>query len=331
MANFTGLAAARHAVLRDAGWDVESKGLFGAPPINVLVGEEAHTTIFVALRMLGLGADRVIKVAVDDQGRMRPDDLKRRLAAVTGPTIVGGQAGNVNSGAFDPLRPIAEAVRETGGWLHVDGAFGLWAAASDRYRSLTAGLELADSWATDAHKTLNVPYDCGIAFTADPDAHRAAMNVTAAYLVRGSDDAYNAYDWVPESSRAARGLGVYTALRVLGRAGVAAQVDRYGALARRMAERLSRADGVEILNDVGFTQVLVRFAAPGEEAAAADRRTQAVAAAVQRDGTCWLGTTTWHGLAAVRVSVSNASTTEQDIDRSADAILRCAQTIEVAV
>ncbi|MET1231570.1 MAG: pyridoxal-dependent decarboxylase, partial [Candidatus Limnocylindrales bacterium] len=193
------------------------------------------------------------------------------------------------------------------------------------------GLELAHSWGTDAHKTLNVPYDCGIVFSADPEAHRSAMNVTAAYLVRGVDDAYRAYDWVPESSRAARGLGVYAALRALGRHGVADQVDRYCALASRMAERLAGVDGVEILNEVGFTQVLVRFAAPGEDATAADRRTRAVAAAVQRDGTCWLGTTTWRDLVAIRVSVSNASTTEGDIDRSADAILRCARTVEVTV
>ncbi len=238
MANFTALAAGRHAVLRDAGWDVESMGLFGAPPINVLVGDEAHSTIFVALRMLGMGADRVIKVAVDAQGRMRPDELRATLAGLGGPTIVCGQAGNVNTGAFDPLRPIGEAVREVGAWLHVDGAFGLWAAASDRYRPLIDGLELAHSWGTDAHKTLNVPYDCGIVVSAEPEAHRAAMNVTAAYLVRGVDDAYSAYDWVPESSRAARGLGVYAALRALGRTGVAEQVDRYCALARRMADRL---------------------------------------------------------------------------------------------
>jgi glutamate/tyrosine decarboxylase-like PLP-dependent enzyme len=331
MANFTGLAAGRHAVLRDVGWDVESMGLFGAPPINVLVGDEAHTTIFVALRMLGLGADRVIRVAVDDQGRMRPDELRQALARAGGPTIVCGQAGNVNTGAFDPLRAIGEAAREAGAWLHVDGAFGLWAAASDRYRPLIDGIELAHSWGTDAHKTLNVPYDCGIAFTADPEAHRSAMNVTAAYLMRGADDAYTAYDWVPESSRAARGLGVYAALRSLGRTGVAEQVDRYCALARRMAERLGRADGVEILNEVGFTQVLARFAAPGEDAPAADRRTQAVAAAIQRDGTCWLGTTTWRDLVAIRISISNASTTEEDIDRSADAILRCARAVEVTV
>jgi glutamate/tyrosine decarboxylase-like PLP-dependent enzyme len=330
MANFVGLAAGRHAVLRDVGWDVESAGLIGAPPVNVVVGKEAHTTIFVSLRMLGLGADRVIWVPVDDQGRMRADELRAILARLTGPTIVCAQAGNVNSGAFDPLRPIAEATRAIGAWLHVDGAFGLWAAASDSLRHFVDGVELGHSWATDAHKTLNVLHDCGVVFCADPDAHRSAMNVAAAYLVRGIDEAYSAYDWVPESSRSARGLHVYAALRTLGRTGVAALVDRYCALARRMADRLAGADGVEILNEVDFTQVLVRFAAPGEDAVSADRRTRAVAAAVQADGTCWLGTTTWRDVVAIRISISNASTTEADIDRSADAILRCAATIDIA-
>jgi glutamate/tyrosine decarboxylase-like PLP-dependent enzyme len=328
MANFTGLAAGRHAVLRDVGWDVEAAGLFGAPPIEVVVGEEAHTTIFVALRMLGLGAERVHRVAVDGEGRMRPDDLRSTLARLDGPTIVCAQAGNVNSGAFDPLRPIGEAVRAHRGWLHVDGAFGLWAAASDAYRRYVDGIELAHSWATDAHKTLNVPYDSGLVFTADPEAHRSAMNVTAAYLVRGDEEAYNAYDWVPESSRSARGLHVYAALRTLGRSGVAALVERYSALARRMAERLA-AGGAEILNEVEFTQVVARFSGAGDDREAADRRTRAVAAAVQRDGTCWLGTTTWHDVVAIRVSISNATTTEEDIDRSAAAILRCAADVTV--
>lgn len=329
MANFVGLAAGRHAVLRAVGWDVEANGLFGAPPVNVIVGDEAHTTIFVSLRMLGLGADRVVRVPVDGQGRMRADKLRATLASVSGPTIVCAQAGNVNSGAFDPLRPIGEAVREAGGWLHVDGAFGLWGAASDRYRGFLDGVELAQSWATDAHKTLNVPYDCGVVFSADPEAHRSAMNVTAAYLVRGVDDAYSAYDWVPESSRSARGLHVYAALRTLGRAGVANLVDQYCAHARRMADCLAAADGVEILNDVVFTQVLVRFRRSGEDAAASDRRTRAVATAVQEDGTCWLGTTTWRGAVAIRISISNWSTTEEDIDRSAEAILRCAANVDV--
>jgi glutamate/tyrosine decarboxylase-like PLP-dependent enzyme len=260
---------------------------------------------------------------------MRADELRAILARHSGPTIVCAQAGNVNSGAFDPLREIGEAAREGRAWLHVDGAFGLWAAASDRTRHLVDGIELAHSWGSDAHKTLNVPYDCGIAICADPDAHRSAMNVTAAYLVRGVDEAYSAYDWVPESSRSARGLHVYAALRTLGRSGVAELVDRLCALARRMAERLGAADGVEILNDVVYTQVVVRFAAPSEDSEAADRRTRAVAAAVQRDGTAWVGTTTWRGVVGIRISVSNWSTTEADIDRTAEAILRCAAAVEV--
>jgi glutamate/tyrosine decarboxylase-like PLP-dependent enzyme len=329
MANFTCLAAARHAVLRDAGWDVEAQGLLGSPPIQVVVGEEAHTTIFVALRMLGLGAARALRVPVDGQGRMRADALRTTLGSLRGPTIVCAQAGNVNSGAFDPLRPIAESVAETGGWLHVDGAFGLWAAASDELRALVDGVELAKSWAIDAHKWLNVPYDCGIALTADPEAHRSAMNVTAAYLVRGANDGYNEYDWVPESSRRARGFGVYAALRTLGRSGAREIVERCCRLARQMAERLSETRGVEILNEVVLNQVLARFSAPNDDAAAADQRTRDVATRVQQDGTCWLGTTTWHGVAAIRISVSNWSTTEEDIDRSAAAILRIARELGV--
>lgn len=332
MANFTGLAAARHAVLEAVGHDVARHGLFGAPPINVVVGEEAHTTIFVALRMLGLGSERVTRVPVDAQGRMRADELRRILAGLAGPTIVCAQAGNVNTGAFDPIAEIAAATNERGAWLHLDGAFGLWAAASPALRGHLAGAERAQSWATDAHKWLNVPYDCGIVFVADSAAHQAAMSVTAAYLVRGAvEDVYQQYDWVPESSRHARGLSVYTALRSLGRAGVAELVERCCALARQMAERLAAGRGVTVLNEVVLNQVLVRFAAPGDDGARSDERTRAVVAAVQRDGTCWAGTTTWHGVVAMRISVSNWSTTAADIDRSAEAILRCAVSEGVAV
>ncbi len=324
MANFTGLAAARHAVLAAVGHDVEARGLFDAPPVNVIVGDEAHTTIFVALRMLGLGSDRVTRIAVDGQGRMRADELRRALEQGTGPTIVCAQAGNVNTGAFDPLSEIASVTNERGAWLHVDGAFGLWAAASPNLRHHLDGAGAAQSWATDAHKWLNVPYDCGLVFVVDPEAHRAAMTVTAAYLVRGAEGVYQAYDHVPESSRRARGLSVYTALRSLGRQGLAELIERCCALARRMAERLAAAPGVAILNEVELNQVLVRFAAPGDDDGAADRRTSQVIEAVQRDATCWAGGTTWHGRGAMRISVSNWSTTEADIDRSAEAILRCA-------
>lgn len=325
MANFTGLAAARHSVLAHVGYDVEGKGLFGAPPITVVVGDEAHSTIFVALRMLGLGDERVVRVPADEQGRMRSLELSDALARTDGPVIVCAQAGNVNTGAFDPIGEIAEATNRHGAWLHVDGAFGLWAAASPAFRHHVEGIERAQSWATDAHKWLNVPYDSGLVFVADPQAHRAAMTVTAAYLVRGASEAYNSYDYVPESSRHARGLAVYTALRTLGRRGVADLVERCCEHAGRMAERLGTAPGLEILNEVVLNQVLVRFSAAGDDANAADDRTQAVIDAVQRDGTCWLGGTRWHGLGAMRISVSNWSTTADDIDRSANAILRCAK------
>ena len=327
MANFTALAAARHGVLDRVGYDVEARGLFDAPPVNVIVGGEAHSTIFVALRTLGLGSERAIEVAPDEQGRMRPDELRSALERSMGPTIVCAQAGNVNSGAFDPLPEIAAAATEHGAWLHVDGAFGLWAAASPELRHHLEGIDRAQSWATDAHKWLNVPYDCGMVFVADPAAHTAAMSVAAAYLQRGADDAYQAYDHVPESSRHARGLSVYAALRSLGRSGIAEVVDRCCSLARRIAEQLGSAPGVTILNDVVLNQVLVRFAAPGEDDRAADARTAAVIAEVQRDGTCWAGGTTWKSRGAMRVSVSNWSTTERDIDRSAEAILRCAASI----
>jgi glutamate/tyrosine decarboxylase-like PLP-dependent enzyme len=331
MANFTGLAAARHGVLHAVGYDVEARGLFDAPPVNVIVGDEAHTTIFVALRMLGLGSERVTRVPVDGQGRMRADELRQILEAHTGPTIVCAQAGNVNTGAFDPLREIAAAVEQRGAWLHVDGAFGLWASTSPGLRHHVEGVERAQSWATDAHKWLNVPYDCGIVFVVDPASHRAAMTVTAAYLVRGAGEAYQAYDHVPESSRRARGLSVYAALRSLGRSGVAELVDRSCALARRIADRLAAAPGVSILNDVVLNQVLVRFAAPTDDDRGADDRTAAVIAAIQHDGTCWVGGTIWQGRGAMRISISNWSTTEKDIDISAEAILRCAASLGVPV
>ncbi|MFI5283369.1 MAG: pyridoxal phosphate-dependent decarboxylase family protein [Candidatus Dormibacterales bacterium] len=330
MANFTALAAARHAVLAHEGVDVEATGLFGAPPITVIVGSEAHATIFVALRMLGLGAERVLRVGADSQGRMRADDLRSTLAAATGPTIVCAQAGNVNTGAFDPLREIAAATNKSGAWLHVDGAFGLWAAASPSLRAQIDGLANAQSWSTDAHKWLNVPYDCGLVFVADGDAHRAAMSLTAAYLLRGAAEARTPYDYVPEASRQARAFSVYTALRSLGRIGVADLVDRCCELARRMADLLSAAPGVSILNEVNLNQLLVRFTAPGDDGPTGDTRTQAVTAAVQRDGTCWAGGTTWQGKGAMRISVSNWSTTSGDIDRSAEAILRCAASEGVA-
>jgi glutamate/tyrosine decarboxylase-like PLP-dependent enzyme len=271
--------------------------------------------------MLGLGAGTPRRVAADDQGRMRPEALRAALSQCEGATIVCAQAGEVNTGAFDPLDDIATLCRGHGAWLHVDGAFGLWAAASPARRGALRGLDRADSWATDAHKWLNVPYDSGIAMVADPEAHRAALTTRADYLVRVGGDTRDASDYVPESSRRARGFPVYAALRSLGRRGVADLVDRCCALAGRMAQRLRAAPGVQVLNDVVLNQVLVRFESAGGDG---DAHTRAVIERVQRDGTCWLGGTTWRGRAAMRVSVSGWNTSEADIDRSADAILRAA-------
>ena len=312
MANVTALAAARHEVLRRAGWDVESDGLQGAPRVHVVVGAEAHVSIFAALRLVGFGVTTIRRAAADAQGRMDPTSLAAELRQCTGPTIVCAQAGHVGTGAFDPFVPIAAAAREHGAWLHVDGAFGLWAAASPVTRRLTAGVEQADSWATDAHKWLNVPYDCGIVMCAHSGAHRAAMSQRASYLIRGSDEQRNGMDWVPESSRRARGVPVYATMRALGRRGIAHLVERCCALATRMAERLRGEPGVKVLNEVVLNQVLVRF---GD-------RTAAVIGRVQDEGVCWLGGTTWDGHDAMRVSVSSWRTAEDDIDRSADSIIR---------
>ncbi len=314
MSEFTCLAAARHAVLRDAGWNVEENGLNGAPKINIVLSAEAHITIYISLRYLGLGT-RAILIPTDDQGRMRADELRRTLEGLSGPTIVCAQAGNVNTGSFDPLREIAAACRARGAWLHVDGAFGLWAAASRRKRPLADGAELADSWAVDAHKWLNVPYDCGVAIVRDSAAHRASMTASAAYLVQTSGKERDSVDWVPEFSRRGRGATVYAALRTLGRLGVEDLVDRLCDRAKQMAELLGRDERVRILTDPVLNQVLVRF---GDD----DAKTREVIARVQQDGTCWLGGTTWKERAAMRVSVSNWATTEEDIARSAEVILR---------
>ncbi len=323
IANFTCLAAARHAVLRRAGWDVEADGLQGAPRVQVVAGEEAHVTIFAALRMLGLGSRRVHRIPTDGQGRMQVAPLAATLAECSGPTIVCAQAGNVTTGAFDPLAEIAAIAQDHRAWLHVDGAFGLWAAASPALRDRIAGVERGDSWSMDAHKWLNVPYDSGIAIVRDSQEHRAAMSASAAYLVQTAGQERDSFDWVPEFSRRARGFPVYATLRSLGRQGAAALIERCCALARLMAERLQTAPGVTILNDVVLNQVLVRFHPP--RGGDADRFTNGVVARVQRDGTCWLGGTTWHGMVAMRISVSNWSTTDEDIERSAAAILAAAQ------
>jgi glutamate/tyrosine decarboxylase-like PLP-dependent enzyme len=321
MANFTALAAARHAVLARVGWDVRERGLARAPHVAVVVGAHVHASVQVALRMLGFGCADLRRVAVDDQGRMRVDALAATLADVDGPLVVCAQAGHVCTGAFDPLAAIADAVAARGGWLHVDGAFGLWAAAAPGRAHLIDGVARADSWATDAHKWLNVPYDSGVVLVRDRLAHRAASAVGASYLVAAEPGERDGSDWVPELSRRARGFTVYAALRSLGRQGVAALVERCCARARQMSDLLGAADGVTILNDVELNQVLVRFMpARGGDAGAFTRD---VIRRVQEDGTCWLGGTTWNDTPAMRVSVSHWATSEDDIARSAAAILRC--------
>ena len=317
MANFTGLAAARHRVLRDAAWDVEANGLTGAPEIEVLIGAEAHYTILMALRLLGLGANRVRKIPADGQGRMRADELAAALRSIKGPCIVCAQAGNVNTGAFDPLGEIADLTHERKAWLHVDGAFGLWAAASQEKAALVRGIEKADSIASDAHKWLNVPYDCGLVFCADEAAHRGAMSLAAAYIV-ATQAQRDAHEFVPEESRRARAVPVYAALRSLGRRGLAEMIERNCRQARRFAEAL-RAAGFEVLNEVALNQVLVSFGSA--------EQTERTIAAIQEEGTCWCGGTVWHGQTAMRISVSNWSTTDADVEKSIEAIVRVARQI----
>lgn len=309
-ANVAGLAAARHALLAREGWDVERDGLFGAPPLRVIVGDEVHVSLLKALGLLGLGRDRVERVAVDRQGRMRAEALPPLDAR----TIVCIQAGNVNTGAFDPAREICAQARGAGSWVHVDGAFGLWAAASPARRHLVDGFELADSWATDAHKWPNTGYDCGIAIVRDAAHLRSAMALASAYFVPGA--AREPSQFTPEMSRRARGVELWAALRSLGRAGLADLIDRTCAHARRFADGL-RAGGAEILNEVVINQVLVSFGSP--------ERTRAVIDGVQRDGTCWCGGTEWQGRTAMRISVSSWATTGQDVDASLEAMLRVAR------
>ena len=309
VANFVALAAARHAVLERVGWKVEADGLFGAPPITVVVGEEAHPTLIKALGMLGLGRSRVARVPVDGQGRMRVDALPR----LSGPTIICTQVGNVNTGACDDIAAVRERVGADC-WIHVDGAFGLWARAAPSRAPLAAGVDRADSWATDAHKWLNVPYDSGLAFARDPLALSAAMAITAEYLPTTSEWR-NPADFTPELSRRARGVPIWAALRALGRSGVADLIERTCRHARRFAEALT-AGGFQVLNEVVLNQVLVAF---GDAA-----RTQRVIAALQADGTCWCGGTVWQDRTAMRISVSSWATADDDVEKSIEAMLRVA-------
>ena len=313
MANFTALAAARRSVLLAHGYDVDRQGLQGAPEITVLAGEQAHATLFKALGLLGLGRAQVIRVPADAQGRMRAD----ALPGLTGPAIVCTQVGNVNTGAFDPVGAISDAVKAGDVWTHVDGAFGLWARASRQFDHAADGIERADSWATDAHKWLNVPYDNGLAIVRDPEALRGAMSLQADYLPEraGRDP----FDYTPESSRRARGLEIWAAIASLGRDGVQALVERSCRHARRFAEGL-RAAGYQLLNDVVLNQVLVSF---GD-----DRTTSEVIRGVQRDGTCWCGGTRWGGRTAMRISVSSWATTGDDVERSLAAILEVASGVK---
>lgn len=335
MANFTCLAAARHAVLARAGWDLVEGGLHGAPRVRIFAGAEAHVTIHAALRMLGFGARDVTIVDADAQGRLRADALEDALGGAQPPLIVCAQAGNVNSGAFDPIGAITGLARARGAWVHVDAAFGLWVAASPAHQHLVTDVDLADSWATDAHKWLNVPYDCGLAIVADAASHRAAMTSAAPYLERREETGRDPLDWVPEASRRARAFALYATLRSLGRRGVGELVERCCRLATMMADRLRVDPYVEILNEVALNQVLVRFhAGPPEPPVSSpqsrsisDDLTRATIERVQHDGVCWAGGTFWHGVWAMRISVCNWSTTERDIQEAAEAILRAARTV----
>jgi glutamate/tyrosine decarboxylase-like PLP-dependent enzyme len=310
VAHITALAAARHSVLAKAGWNVEADGLFGAPPITVITSAEAHPTLFKALGVVGLGRNRVVKVPCDAQGRMRPDALPR----ISGPTIVCAQAGNVNTGSCDPMRELCEVAHAAGAWAHIDGAFGLWARVAPSREHLVDGIENADSWATDGHKWLNVPYDSGIAFVRDGDALRKAMAISAEYLPTVSAQR-NPSDYTPELSRRGRGVDVWAALRSLGRSGLAELVERNCRQARRFAEALARA-GHRVLNDVVLNQVLVSFGDP--------ELTRRVIAEIQADGTCWCGETVWQGHTAMRISVISWATTDADVERSIEAIVRVA-------
>ena len=312
MANFTALSAARHFILNNIGWDVEAEGLFGAPPINVIVSEESHPSLFRGLGLLGLGRERVIRVPADNQGRM---DIKR-FPRINGPTIVCTQAGNVNTGSFDPIKEVCEIAHASNSWVHVDGAFGLWASAVPSKKHFTEGINLADSWATDAHKWLNVPYDSGLAFVKDSESLRSAMSLTAAYLPQGEHREPSQF--CPELSRRSRGVEVWAALYSLGRSGLTELIERTCNHAKMFAEEM-KAAGFEILNDVVINQVLVSFGTPEE--------TKKVINEIQNDGTCWCGGTVWQGRTAMRISISSWATTEEDVRKSLSAMIKIAKKI----
>jgi glutamate/tyrosine decarboxylase-like PLP-dependent enzyme len=313
MGNLAGLAAARHALLQRQGWDVERNGLFGAPNLRVVVGDEVHASVLNALQLLGLGRERIERVPVDEQGRIRADALPE----LDEQTIVCLQAGNVNTGSFDPASEICSVAKAANAWVHVDGAFGLWAAVSPTYQHLTKGINAADSWVTDGHKWLNVPYESGLVFARNPEHLSAAVSVTAPYLL--ASDEREPSHYIPEMSRRARGIEIWAALRSLGKTGLIEQIERCCRLALKFAEGLNAA-GFEILNDVVLNQVMVSF---GD-----DETTRKIIAAIQDEGTCWCGVTVWQGRAAMRISVSSWKTTEEDVERSLSAIIRVANSYQ---
>ena len=313
MASFTCLAAARSAVLRRAGYDLEANGMAGAPPITIVLGEEAHSTIFVGLKYLGFGERNLVKVAVNRDGAMEAAALADAMAKVQGPTIIIAQAGHINSGAFDPFVEVARIARAHGAWLHIDGAFGLWARATKTHRALAEGLDLADSWSVDGHKWLQTPYDCAYAIVRDREAHLRAMQIAASYLPASAGADRVPADYVPELSRRARGFATWAMIRLLGRQGIADMVSRHCALARLFAQKLGAEPGVEIMNTVVLNQVAVHFGS--------DAQTQAVIARVQASGECFVAGASWRGKAIMRISVTNENTTEADVDRSVAAML----------
>lgn len=327
MANFVCLAAARSEVLRRTGWDVEADGLFGAPPVTVLIGDEAHATVYSALQFLGFGRDRVVRVESDGEGRIRPEAFQAAAEAADGPVIAVLQAGQINSGAFDPFSAIIPAAQKAGAWVHVDGAFGLWARACPGRRWLAEGLEKADSWAVDGHKWLQTPYDSGFAIVRNSLAHERAMTTSASYLPVASGGERDPSHFVPELSRRARGFAAWAMIAHLGRSGIAEMVDRHCRLARRMAEILAGEPGVEVVNTVELNQVAVRFGVGRPDA---DRLTDDTIAAVQADGTCFAGGAQWKGRRIMRLSIIDGATEDADIDRSAEAITNAWRSVQAA-
>lgn len=313
MASFTCLAAARGEVLRRAGWDIEAQGVFGAPAVTVVLGEEAHSTIFAGLKYLGFGERNIERVAVDRNGAMIAGAFAEAVEKAPGPVIAIAQAGHINSGAFDPFGEIARIAKAKNAWLHIDGAFGLWARATQTHRYLGDGLELGDSWSVDGHKWLQTPYDCAYAIVKDREAHARSMQISASYLPSSGDDARNPSDYVPELSRRARGFATWAMIRRLGRRGIAEMVSRHCAQARRFAQKLAEAPGVMVMNEVVLNQVAVHFGS--------DAQTKAVIARVQADGVCFVGGADWRGKQVMRISVINENTTDADVDRSVESML----------